>query len=362
MSLNAESVPHERSAILARMRAEISAICEEAPQVWQRCLTNATRTITPPTTTVLTGCGDSYYAGLAVRQALEEMLGWPVITWPAMDVVNYPSLLLNEATLIAVSVSGKVGRTIEAVTAHNHRGGTTFAVTTHLESDLAMAATGVIATGVRGTPGPVPGTANYLASMLGLLAFGAARSGRDSTAADIATTLTELPGLLQRATAFCSDIVASVQEPIFTVGSGPDWGTANFMVAKLLEAAGAVGVPQDLEEWAHEQYFATSEGRTVVVFGNDDAAKKGAQQVAQMVAAVGGRTVGIGRNLGPAIHHAFDLPDAPPGLSPLLAWVPAAVFALEFAERHKRFPFGIDQPGRMQIVDTNIYLPSPRRK
>jgi glucosamine--fructose-6-phosphate aminotransferase (isomerizing) len=361
VSLNTDYVSHEKSAILARMREEISAICTEAPQVWQRCLTQAGGISTLPGTTVITGCGDSNYAGLAVRQALEGMLGRPVIAWPAMDAASYPSRVLGEALLIAVSVSGKVGRTIDAVTAHNRRGGTTVAVTAYDDSDLAQAAGDVIATGVRGTPGPVPGTANYVASILGLLAFGAVRSGRDAIAADIVSVLAELPGLLQRTTEFFRETVREVQEPVFMVGSGPDWGTANYATAKLLEAAGAVSVPQDLEEWAHEQYFATGEGRTVLAFGHDDAAQTGARQVAEMAAAVGGRTIGIGRNLGPAVERALRLPETPPGLSPLLTWLPAALFALEFAEYHQRSPFGLDQIGRMQTVDQNIFVASPSR-
>ena len=361
MSLNAQGVEHERSAILGRMREEISAICMQAPDVWRRCLAEVTGMSTPPATTVLTGCGDSYYAGLAVRQALEAMLGTPVVSWPAMDVVSYPSRLLDDATLVAVSVSGKVGRTIDAVTAHNSRGAATVAVTAHGDSDLGQAAGGVIATGVRGTPGPVPGTANYVASMLGLLAFGAGASTNDGDAAAIESTLAELPQLFERASNFFPDVVASVEEPVFIVGSGPDFGTANFASAKLLEAAGAVGVPQDLEEWAHEQYFTTRNGRTVLIFGNDPSAEAGARQVAQMATAVGGQTIGVGRNVNWAVSHGFHLPDTPLGLSPLLSWVPAAVFALEFAQRHQGCPFGIDQPGRMNTVDANIYVSSPSR-
>jgi glutamine---fructose-6-phosphate transaminase (isomerizing) len=361
VSLNAEHVSHERAAILARMREEVAAICAEAPRVWRHCLAQARSMSAPPVMTVVTGCGDSNYAGLAARQALEGMLGRPVIAWPAMDVASYPSRVLGEALLIAVSVSGKVGRTIDAVTAHNRRGRTTFAVTAYGDSDLAQAADGVVATGVRGTPGPVPGTASYVASILGLLAFGAAQTGRDDVAAEVSSLLVELPGLLQRTTEFCREAVCGVQEPVFAVGSGPDWGTANFATAKLLEAAGAVSVPQDLEEWAHEQYFATGEGRTVLAFGHDDAAQAGARQVTEMVAAVGGRTIGIGRDLGPAAYRALRLPEAPPGLSPLLTWLPAAVFALEFAEYHRRVPFGLDRAGRMQTVDKNIFVASPSR-
>ncbi|WP_343869366.1 SIS domain-containing protein [Dactylosporangium roseum] len=345
------------------MREEITAICERAPQVWEECLRHAARSAMTPTTTVLAGCGDSYYAGLAMRPVLEALIEHPVISWPAMDVVSYPSRILNDADLVAVSVSGKVGRTIDAVDLHNARGGATFAVTAYPDSDLARTADAAIPTGVRGTPGPVPGTANYVASLLGLLAFGVVRGGAQRPGVEdaVPAVLAELPSILERATDFFDDVVTSLSEPVFAVGSGPDWGTANFAVAKLLEAAGAVGVPQDLEEWAHEQYFATRDDRTVLVIGHEEVAAQAARQVIDMATAVGGRTIAIGQDFGASAKHAFDLPGTPPGLSPLVTWLPVAVLALTFAQRHGRVPFGIDRAGRMETVDKNIYIAAPSR-
>src|SRR5712672_1038878 len=46
------------------------------------------------------------------------------------------------------------------------------------DSDLASAADGAIPTRIRGTPGPVPGTANFLGSMLGLTAIAAELGAR----------------------------------------------------------------------------------------------------------------------------------------------------------------------------------------
>jgi glucosamine--fructose-6-phosphate aminotransferase (isomerizing) len=38
-------------------------------------------------------------------------------------------------------------------------------------------------------------------------------------------------------------------------GSGPNFGTALFSAAKILEATGDSAIGQDMEEWAHLQYF-----------------------------------------------------------------------------------------------------------
>lgn len=360
MSLNAEGVEHTPEAILSRMSEEIRAICDEAPRVWEACVEQAAaQDSRPGEQLILTGCGDSYYAGLATRRALEEMTGRPVVALPAFEVAHYLGPATKNADLVGVSVSGKVGRTIEAVEAHAARGGEVAAVTAYPDSDLARTAGRVVATGVRGTPGPVPGTANYVASMLGLLALGAAEAQGSGWVDAVTGVLSGLPAVLERALEAMPAAVAGVQEPVFTVGSGPDWGTANYAVAKLLEAAGAVGVPQDLEEWAHEQYFVTDHTRTVVVFGHDEAAGAGARRVAQMTSAVGGNVVGFGSAFGDDAHT--ELPAVPPFLSPLVTWVPAAVFARQFALHNDRYPFGIDRPGRMQTVDEQIYVPRPSR-
>ena len=49
------------------------------------------------------------------------------------------------------------------------------------------------------------------------------------------------------------------------IGGGPNYGTAFFSMAKIIEATRTHAVGQQLEEWAHEQYFTTSEKTTTFV-------------------------------------------------------------------------------------------------
>ena len=57
---------------------------------------------------------------------------------------------------------------------------------------------------------------------------------------------------------------ADASEFVF-VGSGPNYGTALFSAAKILEASGDPALGQAIEEWAHLQYFAR-EPRTPTFF------------------------------------------------------------------------------------------------
>ena len=130
----------------------------------------------------------------------------------------------------------------------------------------------------------------------------------------------------------------------------------HFGTAKLLEAAGLVGVAQDLEEWAHEQYFATDSSRTILLCVNDPRALGRGVEVAAMAAAVGGRVAWIG--LDSPAGLSLPLPAVDPLLAPLVAWLPFALIALEYARRHGRFPFGTDRRDRMAIADRSIYVPT----
>src|SRR5262249_58793854 len=53
--------------------------------------------------------------------------------------------------------------------------------------------------------------------------------------------------------------------PVFAIGAGPNYGTALFTMAKMIESARHNTVSQQLEEWAHEQYFVCVPGTVTVV-------------------------------------------------------------------------------------------------
>lgn len=367
-TVNADGVEHAPEAILARMEIELSGAARAGVESWS-AIRGAARELPdgPVDAVVLTGCGDSYYAGMALRGLIEAAAGVPVLAVPAMEAVTFPSVLASARALtVGVSVSGKVERTIQALTEHRARGGATVSITAHADSDLGLAADVRIATGFRGTPGPVPGTANYLGSLLGLVAIAAElgdRRGRATvTDAGVVDALGALEEVVSGGRDRASAEARELTPPFFSIGSGPDLGTAWFGVAKFIEAAATVGVAQDLEEWAHEQFFTTRPGTTVFVHATVPAVRERARRVAASVVKVGGRLVTIGGDpLGIADEQHWRLPDLDESLAPLVAWAPVTLTALAYARHANRHPFGIDLPGRMRTVDDDIYLAQPKR-
>jgi glutamine---fructose-6-phosphate transaminase (isomerizing) len=363
-------IEHTPNQILDRMEYELTTAGEHGRGEWAR-ISDEARAAAPkelPARIVLTGCGDSYYAGLAMRYTLETASGIPVIAMPAMETASLPQNLLTDALVIGISVSGKVGRTIDAVRRHVDAGGPTIAVTADGDSDIGHAAEHTIATGLRGTPGPVPGTVNYLGSLLAL--FGLAnelaeqRTGRPFADDDtITAALHTVDSIAADGDGTAARIASTIQEPFFSVGSGPDFGTANFGVAKFLEAAATVGVPQDLEEWAHEQFFATRAGRTVIVHATRPDVADRADSVCAMVRRVDAEPVVISNMTVGGLGDTTDgwhLPGLPSEVAPLATWAPLATTALRYARDNSRWPFGLDHDDRMETVDSTIYVAAPR--
>ncbi len=234
--VNADGVEHQPDAILSRMEIELRAAGAAGIEAWPQIRVAASSIpSSPPAAIILTGCGDSYYAALGLRGLVELAAGIPVVVQPAMEAVSFPSVLADPAALlVGISVSGKVERTIEAVAEHSRRGGRTASISAHADSDLAQAADAAIPTGLRGTPGPVPGTANYLGSLLGLVALAAElaeRRGASLAAIEgVPSALQALSDLVEQSGDLASAEATVLQPPFFILGSGPDYGTAWFGV------------------------------------------------------------------------------------------------------------------------------------
>ena len=76
--------------------------------------------------------------------------------------------------------------------------------------------------------------------------------------------------LLAETVALCTPAAKAYAEQVreidtFTIlGSGPSVATSLFYAAKTYELPRVYGVSQELEEWAHEQFFLTGPGTQVL--------------------------------------------------------------------------------------------------
>lgn len=353
---------HEQGDVVA---ARLSTIGEQVDAVVNRQhLKDVDRIL-------LTGCGDSFYVGMAARIALQEWSGLWVEPVESLELRYLAKGLSPQTLVVGVSVSGQVERTLEAIELARERGAPTVGITATEGSKMYTAADWVIDTGISvREQGPVPQTVHFLANLVSMyllgLGMGTTTGHLSAEQADelrrgITDALGSVRGVAERNGPKVAGYVEErgAPESLVVVGGGPNWAIAHFGVAKLLEAALTLGVVQELEEWAHEQYFLTGPGMLTVLVGAEGLASDRLSPTAHAVVGLGGSLATIlPEGIDPGIESAarWRYPDGTPELlSPILTKVPLELLAHVLAEHLDRRPFDYDNPSRKEIVERTIY-------
>ena len=240
----------------ATERAVQDAFTHFQPQHWQAIYT--------------AGCGDSFYAGLACEMAFARFCRLPVKALSAMQFARYEAdRLPPHAVLFGISNSGQVSRSIEAVRLARAAGVDTIAVTGNSTSGIAREAAATVAVAIP-SMGRSPGIRSYTVQLLSLLLC-ALRLGELRQAISTAEArawrqqLRDVAACMQATIQATDDRARQVAERLgeaenwVFMGSGPSYATALFIAAKLVESCGANAWGQDLEEWAHIQFFNRQE-------------------------------------------------------------------------------------------------------
>ncbi|GAB4162956.1 MAG: hypothetical protein Fur0021_37650 [Candidatus Promineifilaceae bacterium] len=300
----------------------------------------------------LTGCGDSHHAAVGAALAFRQLAGLPCEPLTALSFSRYRAPYLVQggaaALVIAISVSGSVTRTIEALDLGRQAGAWGVAVTGGSHTPLAQVSDAVIETSVppliNSAPGLVtPGMRSYAASQLALyLAAIQVGQERDYLSQRQATQLRlELTALAAQAEQTVTASAPLARHCIQTwnnashfvfAGSGPNYGAALFSAAKILEASGDPAVAQDLEEWAHLQYFSREPDTPTILLTAAQADADRAQEVIAAALTIGRRVAVVAPTApafpipAPAIHFPLPAP-ARECFSPLLTTLPGALLA-----------------------------------
>lgn len=219
---------------------------------------------------ILTGCGDSYMACLAAELAFRQFAELRIHAYPAMTAGRYAAPFCEPSTLVfAVSVSGTAARPQEALLNYEHYGATTVAMTSNEDSPLASCARYTLNCAIPSfepPPSVRSSVRSYAVSltMLWLLAIraGQARGILSQERAhllqdELRATADEIDKTISKS----SDVARELAEEYWSkrsfvfVADGPNYATAMFGAAKLIENTGHHAMAQDTEEWAHLQYL-----------------------------------------------------------------------------------------------------------
>jgi glutamine---fructose-6-phosphate transaminase (isomerizing) len=306
---------------------------------------------------LFTGSGDSLFAATSVLPALRRWSGHSAQVLTSLELARYEvPLLSSEDIVVGVSNAGSSSRTRETVLLAKERGALTVGVTGSSTGPLAGLADRVLHRPVQ----PVEGldlsygrvllnTVEYVATLVTLYLLGLAlgqRAGRLSGDEEalwlarieaVVSAIGDAARAVEPAVALLADELRG-GDTIWVIGAGPNRGTADYAAAKFQEQLPWNGVAQDLEEWAHLQYFLTLAWKArsiVVVLAPPGNALDRAEELVEGIAAAGGRAVVVGdpaHGRFPKAYARLDLPgDTPELLTPLTYHVPTQLLVLHLA-------------------------------
>ncbi len=302
------------------------------------------------------GSGDSLFAARSALPAIQRWTGLYAEAQTSLTLARYGIPLLDERdVVVAVSNSGNSTRTREGVTLAKAAGRLTVGITGSDTGPLAQGADLVLHRPVvRDEALPdhyrrvFLNMSEYLAALaahwalaleIGVLRDRLTAAERDGWLARIREGLAQIGPAAHAIEPAIATFVAETEafDTVWTIGAGPNVGTAEYSAAKFHEQAPLNGVPQDLEEWAHLQYFLTVEGRAngpVIVLAPSGNAVDRAEEMLTGIANAGGTALlatDVEALTGPASVR-LAMPRAPHELlSPLTFHLPAQLLALHVA-------------------------------
>lgn len=337
---------------------------------------------------IMTGCGDSHYAGVAARLAFDLHSGVPTEPMESLEFSRYGAdFAPSNSLVLGISNSGSVSRTIETLVRSKARGLSAVAITGSADSPLAKAGQHTIIQTVREMAreerspfaGGVPygagslGLGNFAASLLTLylIAFRLGEVRGRITEAEgerLRETLIDLETVLDK-TAVANEATAKALadrfwnvDAFYILGGGPNYASALFSAAKLFEQPNLNGVPIELEEWAHEQYFLTRPGTPVFVICPPGRAHDRALEQIRGARDMGGTVIGVCEEGDDAVRSVVDHAFLVAGsvaeeFSPLAYVIPQMLFATALHQLRGRPPLvaAFSQEKMMQVNFRQIF-------
>ncbi len=283
------------------------------------------------------GSGDGWFAARAAFHGLNA------------QAVSGLDFLLNVAprlgaadSAIAISMSGNVDRTLEGARAVMAAGATLSVLTNGAGGRLGALGGPRFSLDIPDIAPFLCGTTSFTATLaaLGLLA------GRDAD--PLRAALPALPAFIEEADRTCRELVeaAGTGAPgIRFLGVGQSVALADYGAAKCVEVTTVPAWSDDIEEFAHRQYWSMVRSEIVVLLPVDAASGGYADATADALARLGTPTLSIGPAEADAGKSAHRI--STPG-APSLAWLGQAV-ALQLLAYRLGLANGTDPNRRLHL-------------
>ena len=303
----------------------------------------------------IVGCGSSYHAALAGRDALEQWAQVPVEVEIASEYRYRPPVSEARDLVIGITQSGETADTLAAMRLCRKRGAFVLALTNVAGSQATREADGVLLTHA-GLEVGVAATKTYACQVVALwtLALRLAEARQTIMPArrgQLAAEILRLPGAIERLLRDAGSVVRRIADryadaPFFLyLGRGAGLPTCLEGALKLKEIS---YIPTDAYaagEMKHGPIALLSPGTPVVCVATDDRVlDKTASNIAE-VQARGADVLAIAtqghKELAEQAEEIVYVPQADPLLAALLALVPLQLLAYAIARRRG---LNVDQP------------------
>ena len=212
---------------------------------------------------LLTGSGDSVIAALALETLFRANLDAEVRVVSSLQASRYEAFD-TETLVVAISVSGGVARTIEAVMRARDAGAQTLAVVARDGSQLGDAAHEQVRMASPMTR-TTPHSRDYTATLLALAVVLERLTQRQFTELEHLPEVTN--DVLDRAFVELRSWADDGPQTIF-LGAGPDAATARYAALKFWEGGSMRAIWDDLEEFAHGSQLMAAPGQSVVMLAS----------------------------------------------------------------------------------------------
>lgn len=351
----------------ADIEREAATVGGAIPELREAAAATAARIDRAPTRAYLIGCGDSLDAGIAARFAWDRMVDFPVEAVPAMTFATSVAERAPEGSLVvALSQSGKVSRVVEGVRAARSRGLQTVTITANAASMLGTEPSDASWTIGFDKLGAIPGTTSYLLGMAALYELGCELASQQAERDALRTDLDGLADLLGLAIAGCGETALRHAEamardlPVLTIGYGPGQSAARFTIRKMLELTQLVGLWQETEEYAHDEYSLVDERFRVLQFAPPDRGRVRNAEIARYLERLGVHLAVITdgeetERYGEVGDIVYELPAVPPALVPFVYAVPGQLLSIAAARRVGGSLYGMAERVHREDGDPQIY-------
>lgn len=320
------------------MRSELG----EGPDVVERLLKEAAPQVTTVAHAVrgrtvdlvlIAARGTSDHAAIYAQYVLGSRNGLPVaLAAPSLVSVYGTPLRLRNALVLGISQSGRSPDVVAVLDDARRQGALTAAITNDRSSELAAAAEHVIELEA-GPERAVAATKTYLAEIALLAMLSSTLSGDASSAAQ----LSALPSALREAL-LVEDAVAQLaqiragEDRCVVLARGFHYATAREWALKLKELAYVLADPYSAADFQHGPIALVQEGFPVLAVATTSPVLPGMAELLGHLRDARARLLILSDNPGTlALGDGVALPGVPEWLSPLVAILPAQLYAYHLA-------------------------------